>query len=90
VSKPLQQITQKVQAGEMWKGPNAERFVEQCQKDFLTEAVHASQGFFGFGGALQNGVQAVVDADNEAASFAEGLLTDVNGIISQLMNVRYH
>jgi uncharacterized protein YukE len=78
VSKPLSAIVERVQAGEIWRGANAQKFIENCQKDFLTEAVHTHTWLDVFGGSVNNAAKAVADADLEAARMAEDLLTDAD------------
>jgi hypothetical protein len=88
VSAPLREVAQQVQGGQVWRGPNAERFVETLQKDFLVNAVSAGDGLKIFGTSLDTAQKAVADADLEASGFAEELLTEADQIIGQLMQAR--
>ena len=85
VSAPLREVAQQVQGGQIWRGPNAQRFVETLQKDFLVNSVSASDGLKIFGTSLDTAQKAVADADLEASGFAEELLTDADQIVGQLM-----
>jgi hypothetical protein len=89
VSGPLRAVADQVQQGQIWKGPNADRFVELLRQDFLTESVSARDGLKIFGVSLDNAQKAVADADLEAAGIAEEILTEADEIRNGLNTAKY-
>jgi hypothetical protein len=89
VSGPLRAVADQVQQGQIWKGPNADRFVELLRQDFLTESVSARDGLKIFGVSLDSAQKAVADADLEAAGIAEEVLTEADEIRNALNTAKY-